>query len=246
MKRSIFAGALCAALAITVCKAQKTDVEKRVPMAPAANAQEKIFHDSRYDVTFHVPKGWDLTRKDGEVSQFHMDARSAPSGAILRGVATIAFNPYPNSTLSGAMFYFSVEPKATDDECTKQVSAKQKTGQQQGRSTQDIAGMTFAHGHDEYGDICVEARDEIYTAYRKGACYRFDLTITTFCSASSGVRDMSRDQMMDVEQKLADILSTVQLGWEKTGVHPVPIPELQGPGTDRAPIKKPGTAGAKD
>jgi hypothetical protein len=240
MNRSVFAGLFCAVLGAGVCVGQKPDVEKRVPIAPDAKAQEKLFRDARYQVSFKVPKGWDFTRKDGEISQFHMDARSAPDNTLLRGVATIMFNPYPNSTLSGALFYYSVEPKTSDEACARQASARQSTGHQEERPQQDIAGMAFTHGHDEFGDVCVESRDEVYTAFHKGACYRFDMTVTTFCSASSGVRDMNRNQMQDVEQKLADILSTVQFGWEKSTPHPVPIPEMQAPVTGRAPMGKPG------
>ncbi len=209
----------------------------QVPSAPAMDAQEKVFRDATYGVSFKVPKGWDLFRKDGETSTFHTDARSAPRTAMLRGVATIGFNPYPRTTLSGAMFYYSVAPHATEAECVQQASAKQKDGSQERRQVQDIAGMNFTHGHDEYGTICVESRDEIYTAFRRGACYRFDLTVNTFCSVSSGVRDMRREEMLEVEQKLANILSTVELSWEKAGPHPVPVPEMQTPVPARVPLK---------
>jgi hypothetical protein len=231
---------LCAASA--TASAQRTvesSKETRVPTAPPATDHEKVFHDARYQVTFKVPPGWGLTSKDGEVGTFHIDARSAPRKAIMRAVATLKFNPYPNSTLSGAMFYYSVEPHTTDQECAKQASAPQANGKQEIRQPQDIAGMSFTHGHDEYGDICVESRDEVYTAYRKGACYRFDLTVNTFCSVSSGVRDMTSNEMLDVEQKLADILSTVQLGWEKTPPHPVPVPEMQAPVPSPTPLAQP-------
>jgi hypothetical protein len=227
---------LIAAIAAPVCVAQKQVAEMKVPLAPGVHEQEKVFHDAKYEVTFHVPPGWGFTRKDGDFSQFHMDARSAPPNSVVRGVATINFNPYPNSTLTGAMFYFSVQPHATDSGCALQASAKEPDGRQESRPVQDIAGMQFAHGHDEYGTICVEARDEIYTAYRKGSCYRFDLTLTTFCSVASGVRDMNRDQMLEVEQKLASILSSVELGWEKSGPHPVPVPEMQLPSVRKKPV----------
>lgn len=235
MNRTVAMMLLCVAGA--VCAAQKPAGEAKVPSAPASTEQEKLFRDKQFDVRFRVPPGWDLTKKDGELSTFHIDARSAPAGTMLRGVAMMHFNPYPRSTLAGAMFYYSVEPHANDAECAQQASAKLHSGRQEERTTQDIAGMSFAHGHDEYGDICVESRDEIYTAYRKGACYRFDLTLNTFCSVSSGVREISRKEMLDVEQRLADILSTVELGWEKSGPHPVPVPEPQGPEPPRAPMK---------
>jgi hypothetical protein len=226
-------------LAIGAAAAQSPKPEPQVPTAPTADAQEKVFRDSNYGVSFKVPKGWDLFRKDGETSTFHMDARSAPRNAMLRAVATIGFNPYPRTTLSGAMFYYSVAPHATEAECVQQASARQKDGNQERRQTQDIAGMNFTHGHDEYGTICVESRDEIYTTFRHGSCYRFDLTVNTFCSVSSGVRDMRREEMLAVEQKLANILSTVELSWEKSGPHPVPVPEMEPPAPSRVPMKVP-------
>ena len=86
--------------------------------------------------------------------------------------------------------------------------------------------MNFAHGHDEHGQICVEARDEVYTAFRKGSCYRFDLAMDTFCSVSSGAQDMTDLQLEQIDQRMADILSTVKLDWSKAGPHPVPVPKL--------------------
>lgn len=217
-----------------------------VPMQPLTTDKEQLFRDGHYGVSFRLPPGWDLTQKDGEVSHFHGDVRSAPVATKLRAIATIHYNPYPNTTLSGAMFYYSVEPHANEESCVAQTFARQPDGTQEKRTTQDIDGMSFAHGHDEYGTICVEARDEIYTAYRKGSCYRFDLLLNTFCSISSGVRDMDTDQMLDVEQKLADILSTVQLKWTEVAPHPVPVPELQPADPEHTPLKRSSpTAGTK-
>jgi hypothetical protein len=223
MNRSVWIALFSAAAAVSICAAQQAPPgERRVPSAPAATAKEKVFHDPRYAVSFRVPPGWDLTRTDGEVSTFHTDARSAPPGTMLRGVATIAFNPYPTATFAGAMFYFSVEPRATQAECSRQTTVTLANGKQEGRPVEQIAGVPFAHGHDEYGDICVESRDDVYTTYRKGACYRFDLTLNTFCSVSSGVRDMSPREMLNVQSKLTGILSSVRLEWDKPAQHVAP------------------------
>lgn len=192
-----------------------------VPAEPAATDQAQVFKDPHFDVTFSVPPGWEVSRKDGRVSTFHMDARSAPPTAELRGVAILDFNPFPQSTLSGALFYFSVEKKTSDVECARQatggVSAPAK-------DVQEIGGMPFTHGHDEHGGICTEARDEVYTAYRKHACYRFDLAMNTFCSISSGAREITDEQVREIEKRMTDILSTVSLGWEKSGPNAVPVP----------------------
>jgi hypothetical protein len=74
-----------------------------------------------------------------------------------------------------------------------------------------IAGLTFAHGHDEQKDICVTQRDEVYTAMRRGACYRFDLAINNFCGGDvSGVQDITPAELDQVRARLQAILSTVR------------------------------------
>ena len=227
-----------------------------VPSAAPAGTAESAFTDKHYRVRFRVPPGWEVARKDGQVSTFHLDARSAPASAKLRGLAMLDFNPYPYSTLAGALLYFSVEPKASDAECAAQAttaagaapsSAFDTTGASlDGKSpdtnadgpsavpdlppaahkdVQEIAGMTFTHGHDQHGEICTEARDEVYTAWRKHTCYRFDLAINTFCAEASGARPITTEQIHDINRRMTDILSTVVLGWEKAAPHPVPVPE---------------------
>jgi hypothetical protein len=210
---------LCLGLALVAlpCTGQQTIT---IPTAPPASATTHGFKDGHFGVKFQVPPGWSLSRKDGLVSTFHNDARSASPAAQVRGIASLDFNPYPYSTLSGAVFYYSVTPHSTDKECADEAKQSDLP-----TDALDIGGMRFTHGHDEHGDICVEARDEIYTAYRKGSCYRFDMEINTFCAISSGAQEITDPQLRDVNQRMADILSTVTLTWTKTAAHPVPAPE---------------------
>lgn len=203
--------------------------QKTVPALPPTDAKPQIFRDGHFGVRFEVPGGWSLARRDRQVSTFHLDARSAPAKAVMRSVAAIQFNPYPYSTFSGALVYFSVEPRTTDVECARQATGDlqaHELSKAETRDVQDIGGMDFAHGHDEHGKICVEARDEVYTAYRKGACYRFDLALNTFCSISSGAADLTQTEVEQIDQRMTDILSTVTLDWEKAGPHPVPVPKV--------------------
>ena len=44
------------------------------PTTPAA----QTFTDAHAHLSLRVPAGWNLNRRDGEVSTFHMDARNAP------------------------------------------------------------------------------------------------------------------------------------------------------------------------
>lgn len=173
------------------------------PLSPPA----RPFHDSRYGVSFHIPAGWNISSKDGELSTFGLDARSAPRAAQMRAVATINFNPLPRSTFSGAIFYFSVLPKATEATCRHQITSPAPTTV----TSTDVGGVSFLHGYDEHGGVCTEARDQTYAAFRAGTCYRFDLVINTFCGGEvSGARDMTDKELDSVRQRLESILSTVK------------------------------------
>jgi hypothetical protein len=209
-----------------------------VPTAPPQTATTHDFKDGHFGVKFQVPAGWSLNRKDGQVSTFHNDARSATPDAKVRGVASLDFNPYPYSTLSGAVFYYSVTPHSTDQQCAKEAEPAH-VPVPASTDVQDIGGMRFNHGHDEHGEICVEARDEVYTAYRKGSCYRFDMEINTFCAISSGAEEITERQLQSLNQRMADILSTVTLEWTKTPAHPVPAPETPVVGQRPAPKPQP-------
>lgn len=173
------------------------------PTTPPA----RTFHDTQYGISFTVPTAWNLTRKDSDVSTFNLDARSAPRSARMRAVATIAFNPHPTSTFSGALFYFSVTPHSTQAQCSTQATAKSPHK----GSTATIDGIAFEHGYDQHGVICTEARDEIYTSERGDACYRFDLVINTYCGGEvSGVRDISPDELNSVRNRMKAILDSVK------------------------------------
>jgi hypothetical protein len=75
----------------------------------------------------------------------------------------------------------------------------------------ESAGISFAHGHDEQRAICITQRDEVYTTLRRGACYRFDLTINNFCGGEvSGVRDITPRELDAVRSRLEAILATVR------------------------------------
>lgn len=181
-------------------RAQATVPEPTTPPA-------REFHDEHYGVSFTVPAAWELTRKDSSVSTFNLDARSALRSTRMRAVATIDFNPHPTSTFSGALFYFSVTPNISAADCSTQATklSPRKT------STATIGGVTFEHGYDQHGVICTEARDEIFTAMRGNACYRFDMVINTYCGGEvSGVRDITPDELNSVRKRMKAILDSVR------------------------------------
>jgi hypothetical protein len=216
-----------------------------VPAGPSEAAKARSFADARYGVRFEVPAGWTLAHRDGEVSNFRLDVKDAPRTSLVRGVASMGFNPFPQSTLAGAMLYFTVQPESDERSCAAPAGAAGK------RETVGIGGMGFSHVHTEHGRECVEARDEIYTAYRRHACYRFDLEVNTFCAAASGAQELSAGQLHDVEARMAGILSTVTFSWEKSGAQPVAVPDVapvvrepMKPGASKppAPLTAPGAS----
>jgi hypothetical protein len=212
-------------LALVVVMTGMARAQILVPAEAPAAAKAIAFHDSKYGVRFVVPAGWSFDRKDHLVSTFHVDARTAGPKAQMRGVAAMGFNPFPESTFSGAWFYFSVQPHTNDGECAREAARGGAV-----HDAEEIGGMEFRHGHEERGGICVESRNDVYTAYHKGSCYRFDLDVGTFCAISSGAREINERQLGEIHLRLDGILKSVVLDWaprspekiEGTGRRPLP------------------------
>jgi hypothetical protein len=178
----------------------------QAPVIEPTTPPSRLFHDPRYGVSFRIPTAWNVTRRDADVSTFALDAHNAARTTQMRAVANIAFNPHPNSTFSGAFFYFSVTPRTTAGQCTAQASARKPRTV----TTTQIGGIPFTHGYDEHGGICTESRDEIYTALRGDACYRFDAVINTFCGGDvSGVKDITPAELDAVRERMQTILDSV-------------------------------------
>ena len=173
------------------------------PKSPVARNVE----DARAGVSFRLPAGWNMEQKDGELSTFHLDARSAPRRAQLRVVANMSWNPYPRSTFSGALFYLSVIPHSTAVSCAAETTAKPDTK----IAPATIDDVRFNRGKDEHGGICTEARDIAYTAFRSGSCVRFDLAVNTFCGGDvSGAQDITDAELTAVFGRMEAILQTVK------------------------------------
>jgi hypothetical protein len=174
-------------------------------------AAPKTFHDRVYKVAFDYPADWVFAKRDGEISTFRLDARTAPRTTTMRAVTAMPENPYPTSTFSGAYFYLSVTPRSTDALCAGQASVGNALPAKGKRPASEFAGMSFAHGHDEQKNICTIERDEIYTFYRRGMCYRFDMAINNFCGVEvTGAQDLTDKQLEALRGRMEAILSTVR------------------------------------
>ena len=212
LKRCLLSLLLCAALwafgQTAPLKARPVPLPKPAQAIPEPTSPPaQTVDDDRTHVRFRLPAGWNLTRRDGERSTFHLDARTAPPRAELRAVADLDFNPYPRSTFSGALFYLSVTPHSTAAACVAQATAR--PAHASGQVT--VGDVAFSRGHDEHGKICTEARDDIYTAYRQGSCVRFDLAMNSFCGGEvSGAQDLAQGEIDAIEARMQAILATVQ------------------------------------
>jgi hypothetical protein len=170
----------------------------------------KTFHDPTYKLSFEYPADWIFSQRDHEISTFHLDARSAPRNASMRAVMAMPVNPFPRSTFSGAYVYFSVTPHSSQEACEQQAIGAPNTAASP-NATSKIANISFAHGHDNQREICITQRDEIYTTWHRGACYRFDLAINNFCGGQvTGVQDISDKELEQVDQRLESILATAR------------------------------------
>jgi hypothetical protein len=177
-------------------------------LAQAAPATH-TFHDPTYLLSFDYPANWTFSRTDGEISTFHLDARSALKKTTLRAVVAMPENPFPESTFSGAYVYFSVTPRSSAASCARQAATSP-------HSTRKLAAtrvndILFSRGHDEQKNICITQRDEIYTTDRRGSCFRFDLSTNNFCGGEvSGVKDITSQELDQVRARLESILSTIR------------------------------------
>jgi hypothetical protein len=180
---------------------------------PANPGATRTFHDPTYHLSFDYPAAWNFSQSDGEISTFHLDARSAPRNASLRAVVAMPENPFPASTFSGAYVYFSVTPHTSATSCVRQAgpprTASHKPRAKPARTL--VNDIAFTHGHDQVKDICITQRDEVYTARHRGACYRFDLAENNFCGGEvSSVKDISPAELDQVRTRLEAILSTLR------------------------------------
>ena len=179
--------------------------EPAEPMAPPA----RDVRDVRDHLSLRLPAGWKVSVKDGELSSFRLDASTAPRRSRLRLVAGLGFNPYPQSTFEGALFYVSSTPKMTAAACAAETRTKPFAGLE----AVTLDGVGFARGKDEHGKICTEARDVAYTAMRGGGCLRFDLAINSFCGGEvSGAQDLTEGQLQSLYGRLKGILDSVRFG----------------------------------
>ena len=171
-------------------------------LKPAAST----FKDAKYKLTLRIPAGWDVEHRDGVLSNLGKDVRTAKSTMNVRGVAAINYNPYPPTTFSGALFYYSVVPGATAAACT----ALATTGHLKPKPEIKVQGLTFQHGQDQHGGMCTESRDDVFTTMQGKTCLRFDLVVNTFCPQSSGAAELNGPQLADINTRLGNILGSLQ------------------------------------
>jgi hypothetical protein len=203
---------VCGAASISGSAQAQSSASAALPTSPPA---QQIHVDG---VSLRVPAGWAWTRADGEVSNFHDDARTSPANAHLIGSASIAYNPFPLSSFSGATIYLTFAAKQTASHCTRQAevpapleaSATARFPEPAApAAAPSLPGVTFNHGHDAHGVMCTEERDEVYTTMHRGACYRADLVLHTFCGgAASGAQDMTAEQIDSIRARLNGIFAT--------------------------------------
>jgi hypothetical protein len=167
----------------------------------------RTYHDRNYKVSFDFPASWTFSERDHEISTFRLDARTADKKTQLRAVTALPENPYPASTFTGAYVYLSVTPHSNQEKCAAQAGGANSHR----HDMSEIAGLNFAHGHVEQKQICTVERDEIYTTYRKGACYRFDLAMNNFCGGEvSGVKDVTQQELDTVRTRMESIVGTLR------------------------------------
>ncbi len=183
-------------------------LRSQAPVKEPTDPPAREVRDPRGHLTLHLPPGWNLALKDGEISTYRLDARTAPRRSQLHLAASLGFNPFPQSTFEGAIFYVSSIPTPSAAACAAQTTLPPARSLDAAR----IDGVKFSRGRDEHGRICTESRDVIYAAEVRGECLRFDLAINSFCGGEiSGAQDLTEPQLGSLFSRLQEIVNSVHL-----------------------------------
>jgi hypothetical protein len=175
-----------------------------------ARSDWKRFSDETGGVKFQYPQRWILS----EGNKYSVATSLTRQGIPPRAAAYIGnadSNPYPNTTLVGAEFLYAPRPAASNEACSEMIVNKEWPDAKL-LAPESFNGVTFAHAKSADNWTCHYLREDLYSTYRGGTCYLFDLAVETECfGAVDGERQLTSAETADIQATLNKILSTVSI-----------------------------------
>lgn len=157
-------------------------------------------HDKdRFGVSFRYPASWSPHPLEG----FYLAQPESLAGPAVAAVSR--GSGYSGTDFSGAQFEYSVRLDGSELDCSH-------INRDLGKSEpQVIRGIRYSHLHTDDAAMMHQRSDDLYSVYRNGSCFVFDLAfLTSGFGARDGVRRMTDAETRSVLHQLQEILASVE------------------------------------
>jgi hypothetical protein len=178
--------------------------------AVSTHSDWKGFSDEAGGVNFQYPRRWILSELNKYPFASSLTRHSITPRAMVY-VGNADSNPYPNTTLVGAEFLYAARPAASIEACSEMIVDREWPDAKL-LAPERLNGVIFAHAKSADNWTCHYLREDLYSTYRGGTCYLFDLAVETECfGAVDGMRELTSTERAEVQATLEHILSTVSI-----------------------------------
>jgi hypothetical protein len=204
--------------------AQPSASAAQSPSAPAVKHPPRdsalsVYHNPAYGLSFRYPRTYLLDEssdsENSAIAEAQQRLATDQPGAILVALVSIPPDAYPNTTFASGTLQFIVDPTLTSETCLASVIPNGSDAQvSSGTST--ISGTRFHWLQSSELDQPRTHTTRVYNAFIHGACYEFQLEVSTEPSAVPDFAPKPADTSKILHQ-LEKIVSSLQ-------IHPVPAP----------------------
>ena len=172
-----------------------------------------IYHNPTYGISFRYPRNYLLHEasdsEDQEIREAQQQLASDQPGSTVVALVSIPPDAYPNTTFYSGTLQFVVDPTWTPEICVSSIIPNPLDAQDSiGTST--ISGTSF---HWQQSSELAQHRaitTRVYNAFVHGACYEFQLEVTTEPSFVPDFEPKPADSRKILHQ-LDKIVATLQI-----------------------------------
>jgi hypothetical protein len=225
-RRSISILLTLSSLAFSGCHTTPAHSAPAQPSAPAAQSAAplsakhpprdsalSVYHNPAYRISFRYPRTYLLDEssdsENSSIAEAQQQLDTDQPGAVLVALVSIPPDAYPNTTFRSGTLQFVVDPTLTPETCVASVvpnglDDKGSTG------TSTISGTRFHWLQSSELTEHIAHTTRVYNAFVHGACYEFQLEVTSDPSLAPGFDRKPADSPKILHQ-LDKIVSSLQL-----------------------------------
>lgn len=183
-----------------------------VSKQPPRDSAFSVYHNPAYGLSFRYPRTYLLDEssdsENSAIAEAQQQLSTDQPGAVLVALVSIPPDAYPNTTFRSGTLQFVVDPTLTPETCIASVVPN-------GLDAQDSAGTSTISGIRfhwlQSGELTqhIAHTTRVYTTFVHGACYEFQLEVTTEPSLVPGLEPKPADTPKILRQ-LTKIVSSLQ------------------------------------